>query len=75
MLVPDEIRAIKQSRVMREANADKAGLHGVERELYLSGKSRLKNVVKTSNTIGSNMVKITTISVLHPDPVGLKSYS
>ena len=53
MLVPDEIRAIKQSRVMREANADKAGLHGVERELYLSGKSRVKNVVKmASNTNG-----------------------
>ena len=49
MLVPDEIRAIKQSRVMREANADKAGLHGVERELYLSGKSRLKNVVKMAS--------------------------
>ena len=48
MLVPDEIRAIKQSRVMREANADKAGLRGVEREIYLSGKSRLKNVDKVA---------------------------
>jgi len=48
MLVFDEIRAVKQSREMKEVNADKAGLRGVEREIYLSGKSRLKNVGKVA---------------------------
>ena len=46
MLVFDQVEATRKSREMKEANADKAGVHGVERELYLSGKSRLKNVVK-----------------------------
>ena len=46
MLVFDQVEATRKSREMKEANADKAGLRGVEREIYLSGKARLKNVVK-----------------------------
>ena len=49
MFVFDQVEATRKSREMKEANADKAGLHGVERELYLSGKSRLKNVVKMAS--------------------------
>ena len=48
MLVFDQVEATRKSREMKEVNADKAGLRGVEREIYLSGKSRLKNVGKVA---------------------------
>ena len=44
MLVFDEVAAMKRSREMKTVNADKAGLRGVEREIYLRGTCRLKNV-------------------------------
>ena len=48
MLIFDQVEAVRKSRQMKEANADKAGIRGVEREIYLSGKSRLKNVGKVA---------------------------
>jgi hypothetical protein len=44
MLVFDEVAAKKRSLEMKTVNADKAGLRGVEREIYLRGVARLKNV-------------------------------
>ena len=48
MLIFDEVSAKKRSLEMKTANADKAGLRGVEREIYLRGVARLKNVGRVS---------------------------
>ena len=48
MLVFDEVAAKKRSLEMKSVNADKAGLRGVEREIYLRGVARLKNVGKVA---------------------------
>jgi hypothetical protein len=48
MLIFDQVEATRKSRMMKEANAEKAGLRGVEREIYLAGKARLKNVGKVA---------------------------
>ena len=46
MLVPDEIKSIMQSKAHRELNAEKVGIRGTLKDLYVHKIAHLKNVEK-----------------------------